>query len=316
MSTVVVLAGVGDSFQQTAASGPLVLALGACLLAGLVSFASPCVVPLVPGYLSYLAGLVGAEAPPVTPTEARSRRGTAHRAMRDPVRGAAGSPARAKPGTDTAATAERGAADPAAEKRAARAGRLRIAGAAGLFVLGFTVVFVLATATVFGLIQTLNVNRELLQRIGGVLTILMGLVFIGLVPALQRDTRMEPRRLTGLLGAPLLGGVFALGWTPCLGPTLSGVMAVAAGTEGATAARGVTLIVAYCLGLGLPFVVLAFGSAGALRGVGWLRRNSRTIQLIGGILLVAVGVALVTGAWDQFVAWVRDAFVSEVTLPI
>lgn len=267
------LAAVGDSFQQTAASGPLLLALGACLLAGLVSFASPCVVPLVPGYLSYLAGLVGAEAPPATSTQA-------------------------------VLTAQR------------RSAKMRVAGAAGLFVAGFTVVFVLATATVFGVIQTLNVNRELLQRIGGVVTILMGLVFIGLVPALQRDTRMEPRRLTSILGAPLLGGVFALGWTPCLGPTLSGVMAVSAGTEGTTAVRGVTLIIAYCLGLGLPFVVLAFGSAGALRGVGWLRRNSRTIQVIGGVLLVAVGVALVTGAWDQFVGWVRDGFVSEVTLPI
>ncbi|MEU6832818.1 cytochrome c biogenesis CcdA family protein [Nocardia beijingensis] len=274
-----VLAGVGDSFQQTAASGPLLLALGACLLAGLVSFASPCVVPLVPGYLSYLAGLVGAEAPPATVAEATGSR---------------------------VVTAE----------RPLRSGRMRVAGAAGLFVAGFTVVFVLATATVFGVIQTLNVNRELLQRIGGVVTILMGLVFIGLVPALQRDTRMEPRRLTSLMGAPLLGGVFALGWTPCLGPTLSGVMAVAAGTDGTTAVRGVALIIAYCLGLGLPFVVLAFGSASALRGVGWLRRNSRTIQIIGGMLLVAVGAALVTGAWDQFVAWVRDAFVSEVTLPI
>jgi cytochrome c-type biogenesis protein len=277
-----VLAGVGDSFQQTAASGPLLLALGACLLAGLVSFASPCVVPLVPGYLSYLAGLVGAEAPPATVAQATGGRA--------------------------------GAAVTAAESL--RRGRMRVAGAAGLFVAGFTVVFVLATATVFGVIQTLNVNRELLQRIGGVVTILMGLVFIGLVPALQRDTRMEPRRLTSIMGAPLLGGVFALGWTPCLGPTLSGVMAVAAGTDGTTAVRGVALIVAYCLGLGLPFVVLAFGSASALRGVGWLRRNSRTIQIIGGLLLVAVGAALVTGAWDQFVAWVRDAFVSEVTLPI
>ncbi|MBF6091600.1 cytochrome c biogenesis CcdA family protein [Nocardia cyriacigeorgica] len=278
-----VLAGVGDSFQQTAATGPLLLALGACLLAGLVSFASPCVVPLVPGYLSYLAGLVGAEAPPATVAEARGKTGGAVAvAQRNPV----------------------------------RAARLRVAGAAGLFVAGFTVVFVLATATVFGVIQTLNVNRELLMRLGGVVTILMGLVFIGLVPALQRDTRMEPRRLTSIAGAPLLGGVFALGWTPCLGPTLSGVMAVAAGTEGTTAARGVILIVAYCLGLGLPFVILAFGSASALRGVGWLRRNSRTIQVIGGLLLVAVGIALVTGAWDQFVAWVRDGFVSEVTLPI
>lgn len=269
------LAAVGDSFQQTAASGPLLLALGACLLAGLVSFASPCVVPLVPGYLSYLAGLVGAEAPPATVGQAKS-----------------------------------------VVETEARRGKMRVAGAAGLFVAGFTVVFVLATATVFGVIQTLNVNRELLQRIGGVVTIVMGLAFIGLIPALQRDTRMEPRRIAGLLGAPLLGGVFALGWTPCLGPTLSGVMAVAAGTEGTTAVRGVVLIVAYCLGLGLPFVVLAFGSAGALRGVGWLRRNSRAIQVAGGLLMVAVGVALVTGAWDQFVAWVRDSFVSEVVLPI
>ncbi|WP_068027960.1 cytochrome c biogenesis CcdA family protein [Nocardia mexicana] len=271
-----VLAGVGDSFQETAASGPLVLALGACLLAGLVSFASPCVVPLVPGYLSYLAGLVGAEAPPVTAAEAK------------------------------------GAQTTLVEK----AGRMRVAGAAGLFVAGFTVVFVLASVTVFGVIQTLNVNRELLQRIGGVVTIVMGLVFLGLIPALQRDTRMHPRRLTGVVGAPLLGAVFALGWTPCLGPTLSGVMAVSAGTEGATAVRGVVLTVAYCLGLGLPFVILAFGSASALRGVGWLRCNSRTIQVIGGILLVAVGIALVTGLWDQFVGWVRNVFVSQVTLPI
>lgn len=280
-----VLAGVGESFQQTAATGPLLLALGACLLAGLVSFASPCVVPLVPGYLSYLAGLVGAEAPPATVAEAKGKTGS-------------------------------GSSVALAQRAPVKAARMRVAGAAGLFVAGFTVVFVLATATVFGVIQTLNVNRELLMRLGGVVTILMGLVFIGLVPALQRDTRMEPRRLTSIAGAPLLGGVFALGWTPCLGPTLSGVMAVAAGTEGTTAARGVALIVAYCLGLGLPFVILAFGSASALRGVGWLRRNSRIIQVIGGLLLVAVGIALVTGAWDQFVAWVRDAFVSEVTLPI
>ncbi|MEU7142522.1 cytochrome c biogenesis CcdA family protein [Nocardia sp. NPDC046473] len=279
-----VLAAVGDSFQQTAATGPLLLALGACLLAGLVSFASPCVVPLVPGYLSYLAGLVGAEAPPASVAQAT--------------------------GGEPSSVAVESA------RQAARAGKMRVAGAAGLFVAGFTVVFVLATATVFGVIQTLNVNRELLQRIGGVVTILMGLVFIGLIPALQRDTRMEPRRLTSIAGAPLLGGVFALGWTPCLGPTLSGVMAVAAGTDGTTAARGVALIIAYCLGLGLPFVILAFGSASALRGVGWLRRNSRTIQIIGGLLLVAVGAALVTGVWDQFVGWVRDAFVSEVTLPI
>lgn len=277
MNHVTYLASVGDSFQQTAASGPLLLALGACLLAGLVSFASPCVVPLVPGYLSYLAGVVGAEAPPVTVESARSAK---------------------------TAVAGRNSA------------RLRVAGAAALFVAGFTVVFVLAATTVFGTMQALTLNRELLQRVGGVVTIVMGLAFIGLIPMLQRDTRMEPRRFTGLVGAPLLGAVFALGWTPCLGPTLSGVMAVSAGTEGTTAVRGVALIVAYCLGLGLPFIILAFGSATALRAVGWLRRNSRTIQVTGGLLLVAVGIALVTGSWDVFVSWVRDAFVSNVTLPI
>ena len=229
--------------------------------------------PLVPGYLSYLAGVVGADAPAITADEARTRTIT-------------------------------------------RSSRLRVAGAAGLFVAGFTVVFVLATASVFGVISTLLVNREVLMRVGGVVTIAMGLVFIGLIPALQKDVRFEPRRVSSLVGAPLLGGVFALGWTPCLGPTLAGVMSVAAGTDGMTAARGVTLIVAYCIGLGLPFIFLALGSARALTGVGWLRRNARTIQIFGGIMLVAVGIALVTGAWDQFVGWVRDAFISEVTLPI
>ncbi|MFD1815010.1 cytochrome c biogenesis CcdA family protein [Rhodococcus gannanensis] len=273
MNTVILAQGVGATFQNTAATGPLVLAFLVCILAGLVSFASPCVVPLVPGYLSYLAGVVGADAPPVT-------------------------------------------AEQASVRTATRTARLRVAGAAALFVAGFTVVFVLATMTVFGAMSALSVNRELFQRIGGVVTIAMGLVFIGLVPALQRDVRFEPRRISGLVGAPLLGGVFALGWTPCLGPTLTGVLTVAAGTEGATAARGLVLMIAYCVGLGLPFVILAFGSASALRGVGWLRRNARTIQVFGGVMLVAVGVALVTGAWDVFVGWVRDAFVSDVVLPI
>lgn len=155
-------AGVGEAFQNAASSGPLLLALGACVLAGLVSFASPCVVPLVPGYLSYLAGVVGADAPAITAEEAKTRTIT-------------------------------------------RSSRLRVAGAAGLFVAGFTVVFVLATASVFGVISTLLVNREVLMRVGGVVTIAMGLVFIGLIPALQKDVRFEPRRVSSLVGAPLLG---------------------------------------------------------------------------------------------------------------
>ena len=158
--------------------------------------------------------------------------------------------------------------------------------------------------------------KHLLQQVGGAITIIMGLTFIGFIPAFQRDTRFAPQTISSLAGAPLLGGVFALGWTPCLGPTLAGVLSVAAGTEGATAARGVTLIVAYCLGLGLPFVVLAFGSSSAMRGVGWLRRNSQRIKVAGGVIMIAVGVALLTGVWGVFIAWIRNEFVSSVVLPI
>lgn len=271
--TTVYLAGIGETFQSTAISGPLLLAMLATLAAGVVSFASPCVIPLVPGYLSYLAGVVGAEGPALTEEEAAAGRGR---------------------GRD----------------------RWRVAGAAGLFVAGFTVVFVLLTATVFGAISALTLNRDLLERIGGAVTIVMGLVFMGFVPFMQRDARFSPVRLTSVAGAPVLGAIFALGWTPCLGPTLTGVISVAAGTEGTTAARGVALIVAYCIGLGLPFIVLAFGSASAMRGVGFLRRNARVIQIVGGVLLVLVGIALVTGAWGVFVDWVRSAFITDTVLPI
>jgi cytochrome c-type biogenesis protein len=254
--------------DQLTATGPLLLAMLVSAVAGLVSFASPCVVPLVPGYLSYLAAVVGVE----------DRHGQGQVAVRAP--------------------------------------RLRVAGAAGLFVAGFTVVFVLGTVAVLGMTTALITNQLLLQRIGGVITILMGLVFIGLVPVLQRDTRFTPRQISTLGGAPLLGAVFALGWTPCLGPTLTGVIAVASATEGGNVARGVILVVAYCLGLGIPFVLLAFGSARAVAGLGWLRRHTRTIQIFGGVLMILVGTALVTGLWNEFVSWVRDAFVSDVRLPI
>jgi cytochrome c-type biogenesis protein len=149
-----------------------------------------------------------------------------------------------------------------------------------------------------------------------VVTIIMGLVFVGLIPALQRQARFTPRMLAGVAGAPLLGAVFGLGWTPCLGPTLTGVITVASATDGASVARGVALVIAYCLGLGIPFVLLALGSGWAVNGFGWLRQHTRAIQLVGGLLLIAVGTALVTGVWNEFVSWMRDAFVSDVRLPI
>lgn len=254
-------------FTETAATGPLLVALAVSVLAGLVSFASPCVVPLVPGYLSYLAAAVGVDEQP----------------------GAVQAPPRH---------------------------RWRVAGSAALFVAGFTVVFVLGTVAVLGMTTTLITNQVLLQRVGGVLTIAMGLVFIGYVPVLQRQARFSPRQVSTVAGAPLLGAVFGLGWTPCLGPTLTGVIAVASATDGPSVARGVVLVIAYCLGLGIPFVLLALGSASAVAGLGWLRRHTRAIQIFGGVLLIVVGTALVTGLWNDFISWVRDALVSDVRLPL
>ncbi|MGA8328230.1 MAG: cytochrome c biogenesis CcdA family protein [Mycobacterium sp.] len=255
---------MSTGFTETAAAGPLVLALAVSVLAGLVSFGSPCVVPLVPGYLSYLAAVVGVD-------EAGDARANA---------------------------------------------RWRVAGSAALFVAGFTVVFLLGTVAVLGMTTTLIANQVVLQRVGGVLTILMGLVFVGYVPVLQRQIRFAPRQLSTLAGAPLLGAVFALGWTPCLGPTLAGVVTVASATDGASVARGIVLVIAYCLGLGIPFVLLAFGSARAVAGLGWLKRHTRALQIFGGVLLIAVGTALVSGGWNEFVSWLRDGLVSDVRLPI
>jgi cytochrome c-type biogenesis protein len=261
--------GAVNHWTELATSGPLLLATGVALLAGAISFASPCVVPLVPGYLAYLAGLVGAEAPAVQDGE---------------------SP---------------------------KTGRWRVTGAALLFVLGFTIVFSLTSFAVLGLVDTLWLNEDVFQRIGGVITIAMGLVFIGLVPALQRDVRLKRRPRAGLIGAPLLGGVFALGWTPCIGPTLAGVLALARGTEvGSSTARGAVLVLAYCLGLGLPFVLIAVGARWAVRVTGWLRTHVRGVQIFGGALLIMVGLALVTGLWGDFVGWLRIAVVNDLKLPL
>ena len=244
-----------DPSTSLAVSGPLLAAVAVAVLAGAVSFASPCVVPLVPGYLAYLAGLVGAEAPPAT----------------------------------------------VEESRAPRSGRWRVAGAAALFVAGFTLVFGAILVGVVWLSDALVRNEAVLQRAGGVVMIAMGLAFVGLVPSLQRERRVHWVPRAGVWGAPLLGAVFGLGWVPCVGPTLAGVVAVAAGTGGGSL-RGVVLTLAYCAGLGLPFVVIALGAARAVRALGWLRRHTRAIQVGGGALLVAVGVLLVTGLWGGLLA--------------
>ena len=248
-------------FADLAVDGPLLIGLLVAALAGLVSFASPCVIPLVPGYISYLTGVVGGE---MTMDERGVRVSRKHWA---------------------------------------------VAGAAALFIAGFTVVFLLATVTVFGAVSAIALNADTLMRIGGVVTILMGVVFMGAVPALQRDTRFQPKKWTTIVGAPLLGGVFALGWTPCLGPTLASIISVSVGTQGLTAARGVLLVIAYCIGLGLPFLLVALGSSAAVRGIDVLRRHSRAIQIAGGVAMVIVGLMLLTGAWNSFIGWTRQLVV-------
>ncbi|WP_410561830.1 cytochrome c biogenesis CcdA family protein [Amycolatopsis sp. cmx-4-61] len=256
-----------NSVTELAISGPLLLAAGVALLAGAISFASPCVVPLVPGYLAYLAALVGADAPAVRAGEERKK------------------------------------------------GRWAVVGAALLFVLGFTVVFVATLGTLVWLTATLTLNQDLLQRIGGVLTIAMALVFLGWIPGLQREVRSHHVPRGGIWGAPLLGAVFGLGWTPCIGPTLSAVTTLASATGGA-AARGYLLIAVYCLGLGLPFLLIALGARWAVRATDWVRRHGRQVQIFGGVLLMIVGILLVTGVWGDLMGWLRNELAVDLRLPL
>ncbi|MEV7009637.1 cytochrome c biogenesis CcdA family protein [Streptosporangium sp. NPDC051022] len=223
----------------TVASGSLVLALPIAMAAGLVSFLSPCVLPLVPGYLSYVTGMSS-----------------------DPRRG-------------------------------------RMVAGIALFVLGFAVVFVAGGALFGGLGSALASNVEIITRVLGALTVVLGLAFMGLLPGLQRDFRIHRVPAAGLAGAPLLGVVFGLGWTPCIGPTL-GVVLTLGLTEG-SAGRGALLAFAYALGLGLPFLVAGLAYRRALHTFKAVRRHSQLITRVGGAMLVAVGLLLVTGLWGELI---------------
>ncbi|MEU8793440.1 cytochrome c biogenesis protein CcdA [Streptomyces sp. NPDC048643] len=233
----------GD-LSDTVSSGALLLALPIAVLGGLVSFFSPCVLPLVPGYLSYVTGVSGTDL-------ADSRRG-------------------------------------------------RMAGGASLFVLGFTAVFVSGGA-LFGYFgSTLFAYQDTLSKVLGVLMILMGVFFMGMMPWLtQREFRFHKRPVTGLVGAPILGALFGIGWTPCIGPTLASVLALS--SNEASAGRGAILTVAYCLGLGVPFVLAAVAFRKALGAFGWVKRHYVWVMRIGGTMMIVTGVLLLTGAWDSLV---------------
>lgn len=239
--------GLAEGASQTVASGSLLLAVPVVVLAGLISFVSPCVLPLAPGYLSYVTGLAGVDLE-------RPRRG-------------------------------------------------RLLAGTSLFIAGFTAVFVSFGALLGGAGALLLEHQALITRVLGAVVIVLGLAFTGLVPSLQRERRLHRRPPAGLLGAPVLGVTFGLGWTPCIGPTLATVQALAF-TE-ASAARGAGLTVAYCLGLGLPFVALGMAFRRAAGALGWIRRHRRGVTVTGGLFLMATGVLLVTGLWDSMTIAMR-----------
>ena len=235
------------NFAETAASGPILVAFGIAVLAGIVSFASPCTLPLMPGYVSYVTGMSG---------------------------------------TDLAEGGKRG----------------RVLTGALLFVAGFTAVY---TTVVFALQsagRALLTNSGTLETVVGIFMIAMGLMFIGLVP-MGRGFAPRWRPAVGLAGAPVFGAVFALSWIPCTSPVLAAITSLAVIQDGT--ARGVGLMIAYCAGLGAPFVLFAVGMHRLARALDFLKRHGRAIAIAGGAMLIAVGLMLATGAWGEFTNWLR-----------
>ena len=183
-----------------------------------------------------------------------------------------------------------------------------------LFVLGFAVVFVALGALSGAVGHWLSAWQHTLTMVLGVLTILLGLVFAGAVPLLQREWRVHKVPAVGLAAAPLLGFLFGLGWTPCLGPTLGAIFSLS--LNEATAGRGALLAAVYALGLGVPFIVAGVAYGRALGAFGVVRRHQAWVSRAGGVMLVLVGVLLVSGLWDQAVSWLQVHLVdySKVTV--
>lgn len=244
---------MGEWFSTAAGSGTLALAIPVAVIAGLVSFFSPCVIPLLPGYLSYATGLSGAD-------------------LEDATRG-------------------------------------RMVAGSVLFVLGFATVFV-ALGTLSGALGAwlITWQREITLVLGSV-TILLGLVFAGLVPWLQRDVRVHRVPAVGLGAAPMLGLLFGLGWTPCIGPTLAVILNLS--INEATASRGALLSAFYALGLGLPFIAAGLAYRRMLRAFAFVRRHQQWVTRAGGLMMVLVGILLVTGMWAEIVSWIQVRLVSN-----
>ncbi|WDZ91540.1 cytochrome c biogenesis CcdA family protein [Nocardiopsis sp. HUAS JQ3] len=262
-----------DPIGTTVLTGSLLAAIPLALAAGLVSFLSPCVLPLVPGYLSYVTGMSG--------TQVRERTAS-------PAGG----------GTATVADVD---AELASRRWTMVTGSI-------LFIAGFTLVFVAVGGFIGWLGEILMDYTDPITRVLGVLTVVLGLAFMGVIPGFGREFRFHRLPRAGLAGAPLLGVLFGLGWTPCIGPTLAAVQTLAFVEGGA--GRGMLLSLAYCVGLGLPFVLASLLYRRALGTFDWLKRRTRTVTVIGGAMLVLVGLAMVTGLWTQLTiamqGWAAD----------
>ena len=280
---------VADAFVSAVTEGSLIVALPVAAIAGLVSFLSPCVLPLVPGYLSFVTGLSGAEL-----GEAPRTGGRALDPSSDETSGS----------TATRTSAGEGALkvrEDVEQQAGPRRGRVLLG--ACLFVLGFSAVFVTSGALFGGLGSVLLANKTLVDTVLGTLTILLGLAFMGLVPGMQREVRFHRLPSPGLAGAPLLGVLFGVGWTPCLGPTLAAVQTLA--YREASAGRGALLTAAYCVGLGVPFLLTAVAFRRALGAFEVVKRHYGLVMRIGGAMLVVVGLLLVSGLWEGLMVEVR-----------
>jgi cytochrome c-type biogenesis protein len=303
-------------------SGPLILALPVAAAAGAVTFLSPCCLPLVPGYLSFVTGMAGAggatavtAAAPAGTASAATAAGSAASAAGSAA-SAAGSAASAAVGSAAVGSAVAVAAPPLATT-AAGPPRGRVVAGTALFVLGFSLVFVAYGAALGGLGHLLTGHARLLTQILGGVTIILGLLFAGALDRFSfagRIVRPAARPKAGLAGAPLLGVMFGLGWTPCIGPTLTAVLALSASTG--TVSRGALLAFVYALGLGIPFLLVSFGFQVAMRASAFFRRRARLVTRIGGAMLVCVGLLEVTGAWSTFMAWLQVHWVSSYSPPI
>lgn len=242
------LTDIADAFSATILSGSLALAVLVAVIAGIVAFVSPCVLPVVPGYLGYVSGLAGQSI------GGGARRGT---------------------------------------------GRM-VAGSA-LFVAGFTVVFMLIGGFVGAIGYLLQAYAVWIDRVAGVLVILMGLLFLGAFPGLSGEKRLTARPDAGLLGAPLMGAIFGFAWTPCIGPTFAAVVALSLGAGG-SAERGAILALAYSLGLGLPFILFALLFQRALAASRAISEHRRIISILSGAVLIIIGTLLLTGQWSAWMA--------------